>query len=131
MDGVCWHFQQVLFSNKTERIIHACFEVHKQLGCGFLESVYQEALAIELVIENIPFEVEKKLPVFYKGNELKKWFVVDFLCYNNIVLELKAVEFLNNEHFSQVLNYLKATGLKVGLLVKFGSRSVQVKRVVL
>ena len=88
-------------------------------------------MAIELAIEDIPFEVEKKLPVFYKGHELKKWFVVDFLCYNNIVLELKAVEFLNNEHFSQVLNYLKATGLKVGLLVNFGSRSVQVKRVVL
>ena len=122
---------QFLFSDETERIIHACFEVHKQLGCGFLESVYQEALAIELAIEDIPFEVEKKLPVFYKGHELKKCFVVDFLCYNNIVLELKAVEFLNNEHFSQVLNYLKATGLKVGLLVNFGSRSVQVKRVVL
>ena len=122
---------KILFKEECYAIQGAIFEVYHEMGCGFLESVYQEALAIELAIEDIPFEVEKKLPVFYKGHELKKWFVVDFLCYNNIVLELKAVEFLNNDHFSQVLNYLKATGLKVGLLVNFGSRSVQVKRVVL
>jgi len=106
-------------------------EVHKALGPGFLEAVYQEALSLELQAANIPFIKEKVLEVWYKGILLEKKYVADFLCFNDVIVEVKAVEALSPEHIAQVLNYLKATGKKIGLLVNFGSRSLQYKRVIL
>lgn len=105
--------------------------VHRELGHGFLESVYQEALAIELTRSSIPFEREKELSIIYKGVELKSYYKAGFICYDQIILELKALDALSNDHVSQLMNYLKATGLKVGLLVNFGAPSLQYKRYVL
>jgi len=106
-------------------------EVHKNLGAGFLEPVYQEALSLELAVANIPFTKEKVLDVWYKGKLLEKKYVADFVCFGEVIVELKAVETIIPEHLAQVLNYLKATGKKVGLLINFGSRSLQYKRVIL
>lgn len=97
--------------------------VYNTLGPGFLEAVYQEALAIELKKRGIPYEQEKELKVFYDGQELKQTYRADFVCYGNIIVELKAVSDLNDTHRSQVYNYLKATGYKLGILYNFGSNN--------
>jgi GxxExxY protein len=112
------------------KVIGCCMEVHKELGCGFLEAVYQEALGIELAENEIPFEKEKELDVYYKGRMLDKKYVADFICYDELILELKALQNLTPDHSSQVINYLKATGFHVGLLINFGSPTLQYKRVV-
>ena len=95
-------------------------QVYKTLGIGFLEAVYQEALAIEFTKRGIPFEREKELKIFYDGKELKTTYRADFVCYGDIIVELKAVAGLDDSHRSQVYNYLKATGSKLGLLYNFG-----------
>ena len=105
-------------------------EVHATLGPGFLESVYREAFAIELLTREIPFYAEKRLDIFYKGIKLEKHFEADFICDSKVIVEVKALSALTNEHQSQVLNYLKATGIKVGLLINFGSKSLEHKRMV-
>ncbi len=104
----------------TYRILGACFEVYNDKGCGFLEPVYQECLEIELEIQSIPFEPKKPLRLEYKGRLLKKEYEPDFICYSKVLLEIKAVSALADEHRAQVLNYLNASGLEVGLLVNFG-----------
>ena len=109
----------------------AAMEVHSQLGCGFLEAVYQEALAIELKRRGIPFEREKEICIKYKGVVLEKRYYADFVCYDKVIVELKAVSELTNTHVAQVLNYLKATGYRVGLLMNFGESSYTFKRIVL
>lgn len=119
------------FKNECYQIIGCCMEVHKALGAGFLEAVYQEALAIELSAAKIPFVKEKVLDVRYKGILLDKKYMADFICFNEVVVELKAMESLSPDHIAQVLNYLKATNKKVGYLINFGSRSLQYKRVIL
>ena len=121
----------LLYKQECYNIVGACMAVHRELGHGFLESVYQEALAIELTRSSIPFEREKELSIIYKGVELKSYYKADFICYDQIILELKALDALSNDHVSQLMNYLKATGLKVGLLVNFGASSLQYKRYVL
>lgn len=105
-------------------------EVHKTLGCGFLEPVYQEALIYEFTKQNIPFQKEKILTINYKDIELEKKYIADFVCFDSIILELKALSQLVTEHESQVLNYLKATGYRLGLLVNFGEKSLKYKRLV-
>ena len=105
---------------ETYRLIGACFEVYNEKGCGFTESIYQECLEIELRIQGIPFEAHKELSLTYKGHRLTKTFVPDFLCFDHVILEIKAASALTDEHRAQVLNYLSATGLEVGLLVNFG-----------
>jgi len=115
---------------RTYAIIGAAIEVHKQLGCGFLESVYQEALAIELGLRQIPFRREVKLPVTYKGQRLLTGFCADFICFDSLVVELKAIANMSGTEEAQLINYLKATRYKVGLLVNFGSRSLQHRRIV-
>ncbi len=102
-------------------IVGAAIEIHRELGEGFLESVYQEAMEIELNYRNIPFRSQKPLPIFYKGRQLAKEFVADLVCYGQVVVELKALDRLTGKERSQILNYLKATGLRVGLLMNFGS----------
>ena len=122
---------EFLYKSEGYKIIGACYEVHRYLGAGFLEAVYQESLAIEFDMRNIPYEREKKLTVFYKGKELSKTYSADFMCYNSIIVELKALSGLIGEHESQLLNYLKATGIKVGYLVNFGEKSLKYKRMIL
>jgi GxxExxY protein len=121
---------ELLHSELTYEIIGAAMEVHATLGPGFLESVYQEAMAIELLDRGIPFEAEKRLDIYYKGIKLEKHFVADFVCDNYVIVELKALSAITNEHQAVVLNYLKATGIKVGLLINFGSKSIEHKRMI-
>jgi GxxExxY protein len=119
-----------LYKNETYAIIGACMEVHRSLGNGFLEAVYQEALSIEFTLRNIPFEKEKQLYIYYKDMQLSKKYIADFICYNNIVIELKATESIIKEHVSQLINYLHATNKKIGLLINFGSNSLEYKRII-
>ena len=119
----------LLFEEETSKIINACLEVHKELGNGFLEPVYQEALEKEFQLQKIPYEREKKLNIFYKGQKLDKEYIVDFLCYDKNVVELKAVNNLIKEHKAQVLNYLSATHNQVGLLFNFGVSTLKWERI--
>jgi len=121
---------ELLHEELTYEIIGAAMEVHATLGPGFLESVYQEALAIELLARGIPFEEKKRLDVYYKSIKLEKHFEADFVCDNKVIVEIKALTTITTDHQSQVLNYLKATGIKVGLLINFGSKSLEHKRMV-
>ena len=105
-------------------------EVHKVLGNGFLEAVYQEALTIEFKRRKIPFEAEKTLQIMYKNHLLKKTYHADFVCYDKIIVEIKAINQLNSTNFSQTLNYLKATGFKLGILVNFGASRLEYRRIV-
>jgi GxxExxY protein len=106
-------------------------EVHRQLGCGFLEPVYQEALAIEFTNRQIPFDREVKLQLEYKGRPLESKYCADFICFSSIVVELKALARTGGTEEAQVINYLKATGHPVGLLINFGARSLEHRRFVL
>jgi GxxExxY protein len=122
---------KLIKADLTFQIIGACMEVHKQLGSGFLEPVYQEALAMEFKEREIPFEKEKLINIYYKNKLLDKTYSADFICYDKIVVELKAISSLTDVHESQLLNYLKATGFEIGLLVNFGARSLEHKRMIL
>jgi GxxExxY protein len=110
----------IIHKLESFEIMGACFEVYKEKGNGFLESVYQECLEIEFAGRKIPFKIQPELSLTYKGHLLKSKFKPDFICYDKIVVELKAVTALSNEHRAQVQNYLRATGMKLGLLVNFG-----------
>ncbi len=121
----------LLHKDEAYEIFGAAIEVHKELGAGFLEAVYQEALAIEFQKQGIPFEREKQLNIFYKGIELKKSYIADFVCYGNIIVETKAIKEISNSDQAQALNYLKATGFELALLINFGSKLLQKKRVIL
>ena len=105
------------YEEETGKILNACMEVHKELGNGFLEPVYQEALEEEFKIQKIPYEREKLLTVMYKGKKLSKEYFADFVCYGNIIVELKAVTNLVKGHKAQVINYMKATNSEIGILV--------------
>ncbi len=120
----------ILFKEESYKIIGACMEVHKKLGAGFLESVYSEALELEFQSAGIIYEKEKKLPVFYDDQPLKKFFRADFVCYNAIIVELKATQYNVDAFVRQTLNNVKATNFKLGLLVNFGMPSLNYKRVV-
>ncbi len=121
---------EIVYKKESYDIVGACMEVHGELGAGFLEGVYQEALERELVTRNILFCREKKLDVIYKGKPLEKHYYADFICYDKIIVELKSVKELLPEHDAQLFNYLKATGYKLGLLINFGEPSLAYKRIV-
>jgi GxxExxY protein len=121
----------LIYKDEVYQIVGCCYEVHKNLGCGFLEAVYQEALTMEFKTTGIPFQKEKVLDISYKGQLLEKKYVADFICFDKIILELKAMDSLADNHLSQVLNYLKATNLRLGLLINFGQSSLVYKRIVL
>ena len=111
---------EIVYPQESYEIIGACFEVYNQMGCGFLEPVYQECLEKEFAIRGVPFRRKLELKLQYKGQPLSKKYVPDFLCFEKIIVELKAVQALLGKHQAQVHNYLKATGMKLGLLVNFG-----------
>jgi GxxExxY protein len=115
---------------QTYAIIGAAMEVHRQLGPGFLEAVYQEALAIEFALRGIPFIAQVELPVFYKERRLKCFYRADFLCYDSVIVEIKALQTLSGSGEAQGINYLKATEHERGLLSNFGSPSLQFKRLI-
>ncbi len=117
--------------SQTYAVIGAAMEVHKELGCGFLEAVYQQALAKELMVCRIPFRKEVQFPISYKGQKLDCYYQSDFVCYGDIIVELKALDALTGQHESQLINYLKAAGYKRGLLINFGQKSLQYRRRVL
>ena len=119
------------FKKECYAIIGACMELHNELGCGFLEAVYQEALAIVFEENRIPYQQEKVLDIVFRDRILKKKYVADYICYNDVLIELKATDGLHPEHTSQVLNYLKATGKRIGLLINFGTTKLQYKRIIL
>ena len=118
------------YKEETYNIRGAIFAVHKEMGCGYLERVYQDALEYEFKLRNIPYEREKKIQIMYKGHPLGEPYRADFVCYGKIIVELKAVDELNGVHRSQVINYLKATGLSLGLLVNFGEEYANIERIV-
>lgn len=111
----------LVFRDEVFSIIGAAMEVHNELGPGFLEAVYQEALEVEFGIRSIPYKSQADIKIHYKGRQLAKDYVADFMCYEEIVVELKALENLTSREEAQLLNYLKATGFKVGVLINFGS----------
>jgi len=115
---------------RTYKIIGAAIEVHKELGCGFLEAVYQEALEREFKIQEIPHKSQPIIEIRYKGEPLEKKYQPDFTCYEEIIVEIKALNELSGIDEAQIINYLKATGLKVGLLINFGTKSLGYKRLV-
>jgi len=119
------------FKDETYKIIGAAMEVHKVLGHGFLEGVYHDALMVELKKRNIPFKSEAPLPVRYKGVLLSRSYIADLICYDKIIVELKALSSLTSDHDSQVLNYLKASGNEIGLLLNFGTSSLEYKRLIM
>ena len=120
----------IIFKQESFTIIGAAIEVHKTLGNGFLEAVYQEALAIEFKRQNIPFEQEKELRIRYKNDYLKKRYFADFVCYEKIIVECKALPKFQPDNEAQAVNYLYATEHNLGLLLNFGSWQLGIKRVV-
>ena len=111
---------KLVLENETYDILGACFEVYREKGCGFLEAVYQECLELEFDLRGTPARSLVPLQLSYKGRPLKKAYEADFICFDKVLLEIKAVSALTDEHRAQVQNYLHATGLRVGLLVNFG-----------
>lgn len=122
----------LLYADESYKIMGACFKVYTEMGNGFLESVYQECLELEFSKRKIPFVSQQFLAVNYCGTRLKHHFAADFVCYEKIILEIKAIDYLQDGHVAQVLNYLNATGIKLGLLVNFGHYpKVQSERIAL
>ena len=111
---------EIIYKKESYAIIGACFEVYNEKGCGFLEPVYQECMAIEFEYQRIPAIAKRSLVLSYHDRTLKQTYEPDYVCFEKIIVELKAVSALSNEHRAQLLNYLHATGFELGLLVNFG-----------
>ena len=120
--------EKLKFKEETYNILGAAMEVHRQLGCGFTEKVYQDALEIELQLRKIPYKREARIQVRYKSDLLPSEFVPDFICYDCIIVELKAVQELENIHRAQTINYTKVAGFETSLLINFGSESLEYER---
>jgi len=120
---------EILYKELSYKVVGCAMEVHKELGPGFLESVYEAAMVVELEKQGIQFALQTQFPVIYNG-VLVKHFIADMVIANEIVVELKAISKIGNIEKAQVINYLKATGLKLGLLINFGQTSLQFERIV-
>ena len=124
--------EDILFRAECYQIQGAVFEVYREMGCGFLEAVYQECFAKELSDRKIPFVEQQELRLFYKGTPLRQAYIPDFICHEAIIVEIKALFNTTGQHKAQVLNYLKATGMRLGLIVNFGCHpKATVERIVL
>jgi GxxExxY protein len=121
---------ELLYKDEVYAIIGAAMEVHNEFGVGFLEPVYQEALEIEMKSRSIPYTAQQMIPIRYKNHVLKKSYVADFLAFNKIIIEIKAIDQLSGREEAQLLNYLKATQLELGLLINFGANKLEWKRMV-
>ncbi len=122
----------IVYAQESYNIVGAAFEVYNKMGHGFLEAVYQECLELEFKKRGIPYEREKDIKIYYDGHELKQSYRADFVCYDKIIVELKAVSALNDAHHAQIYNYLHATNMKLGILLNFGcSDSLEKDRIVL
>ena len=125
MDGI-------VYKEESYKVVGACMEVYNEKGFGFNEAVYQECLELELGFQSVPFDPQKELYLEYKKHPLKQTYIPDLICFGKVVVELKAVSVLTDEHRGQVLNYLRATGMKLGLLVNFGNpNKLEWERIVL
>ena|SRR3989304_8626514 len=113
---------------RTHAIIGAAMQVHRNLGCGFLEAVYHEVFALELTERGIPFQSQVELPIYYKNKKLKTTYKADFICFGSAIVELKALAKMGGAEEAQVINYLKATGFEIGLLINFGKQSLEYRR---
>ena len=123
---------EIIYREESYKIVGACFEVYKAKGCGFTEPVYQECLALEFAMQGIPFISQPVIEMEYKGTKLEQYFRADFVCYDSIIIELKALSRLIDEHRSQVLNYLHANKFRLGLLINFGHHPrLEYERIVL
>ena len=120
----------LLYEEETYLIIGAGIDVHKELGNGFLEAVYQEALEKEFQIKKIPYKREVPLTIYYKNEPLNKFYIPDFICFDKIIVELKALSAIKSEHHAQVLNCMKAARLNLGLILNFGKQSFEHKRII-
>lgn len=120
----------LFYRDESYKIRGALFAVHNELGCGFLERVYQDALEVEFRLRNIPYEREKSIQIVYKGEPLGEPYRADFVCYGKVIIELKSVSEILDVHRAQIINYLKATKMKLGFLVNFGEESLNVERIV-
>ncbi len=120
----------LIYKDEFYKIVGCAMEVHRELGSGFLEAVYQEALILEFNNQGIPHRSQQEIDIYYKEKLLNKKYISDFICYNQIIVELKTVEKLKSEHYAQVLNYLKATKCTLGILINFGSSSLEYKRII-
>ncbi len=130
MDLLKKYQKEFIYKEETYKIIGCAMAVHNELGPGFLEAVYQEALAIVFDEEKVPYEKERELQISFRGKVLKKRYSADFYCFNKIIVELKASKRIDNNDFAQILNYLKATNQEIGLLINFGSEKLEYKRVI-
>ncbi|MCU0792261.1 MAG: GxxExxY protein [Opitutaceae bacterium] len=112
--------KELILKEECYQVMGACFEVYKEKGCGFLEAVFQECMELELGLRGVPFVAQPELTLNYKGTPLRQTYRPDLVCFGSVLVELKAVSALTDEHRAQVINYLHATGLRAGLLVNFG-----------
>ncbi|MGD0348902.1 MAG: GxxExxY protein [Verrucomicrobiota bacterium] len=122
---------KLILKDEVYAIVGTAMEVHREKGFGFSEPVYQECMEFELADRKVPAEAQKEMTIFYKGRQLKKTYLADFVAYGKIIVELKALDQLTSREESQVINYLKSSGLEVGVLINFGAPSLEWKRIVL
>ena len=120
---------KILFKDESYAIIGACMKVHRALGPGFLEAVYEEVVEKEFIVQNIPYKRQVQLNLYYEGVQLKKQYRADFVCYDSIIVELKAVAQIPSVFYAQLQNYLKCTNMELGLLINFGTPSLTYKRI--
>ena len=121
---------KIIYKDESYAIVGACMKVHRALGPGFLEAVYEEVVEKEFIVQNIPYKRQVKLELYYEGVQLKKYYRADFVCYDSIIVELKAVTQIPSVFYAQLQNYLKCTNMELGMLINFGTPSLTYKRIV-
>jgi len=121
---------ELILKDESYKLVGVCMEVHRELGMGFKEGIYQDALEIEFQHQGIPYQREQMFRIEYKGKVLKHRYKADFIVFNQIVLEVKATTLIVDSFVAQTINYLKASGLKLGIIANFGERSLTFKRIV-
>ena len=121
---------KIIYKDESYAIVGACMKVHRALGPGFLEAVYEEVVEKEFIVQNIPYKRQVKLDLYYEGVQLKKYYRADFVCFDSIIVELKAVTQIPSVFYAQLQNYLKCTNMELGMLINFGTPSLTYKRIV-